>query len=114
MNSITNKKLEQFLSETVPEFLVPSADPKFAHIITKADFIEDALKALEIAPMNIRITPYILSRIDWHQALDNPLRRQFLPLKSCLIEDHPKLTLDSLGEEADSREYVRYRPRISC
>jgi L-lysine 2,3-aminomutase len=47
-------------------------------------------------------SPYILSRIDWRDPRHDPIARQFLPLKSVMRPDHPKLTLDSLGEEADS------------
>lgn len=46
--------------------------------------------------------PYILSRINWHDPRHDPIARQFIPLKSRMIPDHPKLTLDSLHEEADS------------
>lgn len=55
--------------------------------------------------MAIRLTPHILSVVNWHQPLDDPIRRQFLPLQSSMIEDHPKLTLDSLHEEVDSRTF---------
>ncbi|KAF2198605.1 hypothetical protein GQ43DRAFT_400547 [Delitschia confertaspora ATCC 74209] len=55
-----------------------------------------------MAPMAIRLTPHILSSIDWSNPLDDPIRRQFIPLRSSIVPDHPSLTLDSLGEEADS------------
>lgn len=47
-------------------------------------------------------SPYILSRVNWENPRHDPIIRQFLPLKSVLIPDHPKLALDSLHEEADS------------
>ena len=47
-------------------------------------------------------SPYILSRINWKDPRHDPLVRQFLPLRSVMLPDHPKLTLDSLHEEADS------------
>lgn len=47
-------------------------------------------------------SPYILSRINWLDPRNDPIVRQFLPLKSRMIPDHPKLALDSLHEEADS------------
>ena len=47
-------------------------------------------------------SPYILSRINWDDPRHDPIARQFIPLKSRMIPDHPKLTLDSLHEEADS------------
>jgi lysine 2,3-aminomutase len=52
--------------------------------------------------MSIRLTPHILSCIDWSNPLDDPLRRQFIPMKSSQVQDHPKLTLDSLHEADDS------------
>jgi lysine 2,3-aminomutase len=52
--------------------------------------------------MSIRLTPYILSLMDWSSPLEDPLRRQFLPMKSEIVPDHPKLSLDSLGEIGDS------------
>lgn len=51
--------------------------------------------------MAIRLTPQILSRVNWGSPLDDPIRRQFLPLKSGIIPDHEQLTLDSLHEEED-------------
>lgn len=52
--------------------------------------------------MSIRLTPHILSLIDWSNPLDDPLRIQFIPMKSTFVPDHPKLTLDSLHEADDS------------
>ena len=52
--------------------------------------------------MSTRLTPHILSLIDWTKPIDDPLRRQFIPLKSSLVENHPKLTLDSLDGVGDS------------
>jgi lysine 2,3-aminomutase len=54
--------------------------------------------------MALKLTPQILSRMDWENPLDDPIRRQFLPLQSGLMPDHPELTLDSLHEEDDMRE----------
>jgi lysine 2,3-aminomutase len=52
--------------------------------------------------MAIRLTPHVLSLVDWNNPLDDPIRRQFLPLKSGLMPDHEHLELDSLHEEEDS------------
>jgi hypothetical protein len=56
--------------------------------------------------MAIRITPHVLSRIDWNNPLDDPIRKQFIPLASCIIPDHEHLKLDSLEEEKDSRMFT--------
>ena len=65
-------------------------------------FIEDAEAGFHRAPMTIRVSPYLLSLIDWENPLEDPLRIQFIPLGSQLIADHPKLDLDSLHEQADA------------
>ena len=65
------------------------------------DFVEDATKGFAKAPMSVRVSPYLLSLIDWTSPYTDPLRRQFIPVSSRLLPDHPKLGLDSLGERAD-------------
>jgi lysine 2,3-aminomutase len=52
--------------------------------------------------MSVRVSPYLLSLIDWQNPLEDPLRIQFIPVDSRFIPDHPKLGLDSLGEQADA------------
>jgi lysine 2,3-aminomutase len=65
-------------------------------------FIADAREGFERAPMALRVSPYMLSLIDWSRPYEDPLRRQFIPLGSALLPDHPKLDLDSLHEQADA------------
>ncbi|CAI6342372.1 unnamed protein product [Periconia digitata] len=101
-NTVNHAKLTKFLIDVLPDALASSDNPQLQHIRTKHDFIEDANSGLELAPMAVRLTPHILSRINWAAPLDDPIRRQFLPLKSSILEDHKSLTLDSLDEEADS------------
>lgn len=62
----------------------------------------DVEEGLARAPMSIRLTPYILSLIDWERPYTDPLRIQFVPLASRLVPDHPQLDLDSLHEQADA------------
>lgn len=57
---------------------------------------------MKAAPMSVRLTPYILSAADWKNPLQDPIRRQFIPLKSVIKPDHPALSLDSLHETEDS------------
>src|SRR3954471_1648440 len=64
-------------------------------------FIADAQRGFERAPMSVRVSPYLLSLIDWQNPLEDPLRLQFIPLGSRLLPDHPKLDLDSLHERVD-------------
>jgi lysine 2,3-aminomutase len=65
-------------------------------------FLEDVRQGLDLAPMPIRLTPYVISLIDWQYPYTDPVRIQFLPVASSRISDHPKLTLDSLHEMDDS------------
>ena len=66
------------------------------------EFLEDARRGFEKAPMSVRVSPYLLSLVDWERPYEDPLRRQFIPVGSKLLPDHPKLGLDSLHERADS------------
>src|SRR5262249_53450405 len=70
--------------------------------LAPAAFIEDARKGFAQAPMAVRVSPYILSLIDWNDPYHDPLRKQFIPLASRLRPDHPMLTLDSLHELEDA------------
>lgn len=85
------------------------------HTITRADrlldalsgvvsdsFVEDAREGFRLAPMAVRVSPYMLSLIDWQRPYEDPIRRQFIPVASTRLPDHPKLTLDSLGEQTDA------------
>jgi len=100
-NDIQGKaKLFKFLNEVVHEKLPPSE--LCSHIETREDFVTDVMEGIDLAPMSIRIPPHIMSSIDWSNPLNDPLRRQFIPMKSTFQPDHPKLTLDSLHETEDS------------
>ena len=66
------------------------------------DFIADATAGFARAPMSVRVSPYLLSLIDWSDPYGDPLRIQFIPLSSRFLPDHPKLGLDSLHEREDA------------
>jgi lysine 2,3-aminomutase len=85
-NTITN----------VPKLLAAVQD------LVTPEFYQDAEQGFLRAPMGVRVSPYLLSLIDWNDPYKDPLRRQFIPLQSRLLADHPKLGLDSLGEMADA------------
>jgi lysine 2,3-aminomutase len=70
--------------------------------LVSPEFFADAAAGFERAPMAVRVSPYALALIDWNDPIDDPIRRQFIPLSSSLLPDHPRLTLDSLHEQADS------------
>ncbi|HKU66547.1 MAG TPA: KamA family radical SAM protein [Candidatus Baltobacteraceae bacterium] len=65
-------------------------------------FIKDAESGFKMAPMAVRVSPYAMSLIDWNDPYNDPIRRQFIPVASTLLPDHPRLTLDSLHEQDDS------------
>lgn len=85
-NSVTS-------AEALARLLGDLADPAF---------LEDIDDGLHIAPMAIRLSPYLLSLIDWNNPHGDPIRRQFIPLGSEAKPDHPMCTLDSLAEQDDS------------
>jgi lysine 2,3-aminomutase len=85
-HSVTNvRQLRETLGELAPD-----------------SFFEDLAAGLKHAPMQLRISPYLLSLIDWSDPLSDPLRTQFIPLRSQQRPDHPMTRLDSLGEQHDS------------
>ncbi|KAH7117045.1 hypothetical protein B0J11DRAFT_469470 [Dendryphion nanum] len=98
----STRQLVKFLDQALPETLAEAEDKKLRHVRSKSEFIQEALDGLAKAPMSIRITPHILSRINWNNPLDDQIRRQFIPLKSSYVVDHAQLTLDSLHEQDDS------------
>ena len=65
-------------------------------------FYDDVVEGFSHSPMSVRVSPYLLSLIDWNDPYNDPLRTQFIPVASRLLPNHPKLTLDSLGEQADA------------
>ena len=85
-NSITKvSKLVETIQELVP-----------------AGFVEDLEGGMKRAPMSVRVSPYLVSLIDWEHPYEDPERTQFFPVASRLLADHPKLGLDSLHEQADA------------
>jgi lysine 2,3-aminomutase len=70
--------------------------------LVSEEFIKDATDGFARAPMSVRVSPYLLSLIDWSDPYRDPLRIQFIPVASRMLPDHPKLGLDSLHERADA------------
>lgn len=66
------------------------------------EFYRDVTVGIQNAPMSIRISPHILSLINWSDPYSDPIRRQFLPVGSQQVPNHPELHLDSLNEQGDS------------
>jgi lysine 2,3-aminomutase len=85
-HTVTNvRQLRETLGALVPE-----------------SFYQDVEAGLKRAPMALRISPYLLSRIDWANPYGDPIRTQFMPVASQQVTDHPKLRFDSLKERGDS------------
>src|SRR6266478_1304412 len=84
--SVTNvRQLRETLQHLVPD-----------------SFYEDVAEGIRHAPMALRISPYLLSLIDWSDPYQDPIRTQFLPVASQQVPNHPELRLDSLDEQKDS------------
>jgi lysine 2,3-aminomutase len=62
------------------------------------EFLEEIETGLSQVGMAIRLNPYVMSLIDWSKPEVDPVRRQFLPMRSELEDDHPCLVFDSLKE----------------
>lgn len=85
-HTVTNvRQLRDTLGSAVPE-----------------SFYADIEAGIAAAPMALRISPYLLALVDWRDALADPIRTQFLPLRSQQQPDHPMLRFDSLNEREDS------------
>ncbi len=70
--------------------------------LVSPQFVEDARSGFQRAPMSVRVSPYLLSLIDWSSPYTDPLRIQFVPLASRLLPDQPLPGLDSLGQRPDA------------
>ncbi len=70
--------------------------------IASPGLIADVKAGFKLAPMSVQVSPYLLSLINWQDPANDPLRIQFIPMGSKFLPDHPKLGLDSLGEQADA------------
>ena len=70
--------------------------------LVSRDFFTEVERSLERVPMSMRISPYLISLIDWDRPEIDPIRRQFVPMARELRPDHPLVGLDSLAEKADS------------
>ena len=91
--------------------------------IVDAAFLDDVREGFRRAPMAVRVSPYAIATIDWSRPYDDPIRRQFVPVASTLLPDHPRLTLDSLHEQDDMpvqglthryRDKVLFLPLQTC
>ncbi|CAG8980421.1 hypothetical protein HYALB_00003986 [Hymenoscyphus albidus] len=104
-NSITtHTQLVAFMRDVLPKTIPGtfSTTGKSQKPIEREGFLEDVRDGVQRAPMSVRLTPHILSLINWEQPFSDPILRQFIAIGSRLLPDHPSLTLDSLHETDDS------------
>jgi lysine 2,3-aminomutase len=94
------KELVEFLKDVLPEEI--PATEKHPVPYSREAYIGDVLLGIQKSRMAVRLTPHILSCIDWNNPLEDQVLRQFIPLASDYIPDHPQLTDDSLDEKKDS------------
>ncbi|KAL3478956.1 kama family protein [Aspergillus californicus] len=84
--------LSVFLESVLPARIPPQRDMdvwlRVAGIETRENLIV----------IKICLSPHVLSIIDWSDPLNDPIRRQVLPLPLPLHEDHPKAVLDKMYE----------------
>lgn len=95
--------LVDFLSSVLPATIPPQRDMenrlRITDIATREDFIERVIEGIKKAPMAIRLSPHILSVVNWSDPLNDPIRRQFIPVSSPLNIDHPMAVLDPMHED---------------
>lgn len=65
-------------------------------------FLQDVCDAAPYATMSLKLTPYVVSLVDWSHPYRDPLRLQFVSVRSQMVEDHPMLQFDPLSEEDHS------------
>ncbi|KAI0404484.1 L-lysine-aminomutase [Xylaria palmicola] len=94
------RKLWEFIYDAVPNEI---PRPRFiAGMQTRDEFMGDIHGGMKDAGMSVRLTPTVLSQINWRDPTNCPIFRQFVPLRSIMVQDHPYVKLDSLNERQDS------------
>ncbi|KAI1365006.1 L-lysine-aminomutase [Xylaria arbuscula] len=85
--------------------VVPDEVPRLTGIggmQTRDEFCTDVVDGIKESTMSVRVMPLVLTRINWSDPANCPIFRQFIPLKSIMVDDHLQLELDSLHEQKDS------------
>ncbi|KJZ76983.1 hypothetical protein HIM_03860 [Hirsutella minnesotensis 3608] len=98
----SEKALCEFLAAILPADMPPQTDMaahlRITNIGTPQQFIDRVKKGIRTAPMAVRLSPHIMSSINWRDPINDPIRRQFIPLASPLSVDHPVAELDPMKE----------------
>ncbi len=74
--------------------------------LVPAGFVEDLEEGMKRAPMSVRVSPYLVSLIDWEHPYEDPLRIQFFPLASRLLAG-PSQARPGLARRAGRRAGAR-------
>jgi len=102
----SEKELCEFLTTVLPENIPPQNDMsphlRTTDINNPDQFINRLKEGIKRAPMAVRLSPHILSSINWEDPTNDPIRRQFIPLSSPLNVDHPMAELDPMKENTYS------------
>lgn len=70
--------------------------------VARPECIDDIAVRFAQSKMPMRITPYVLSLIDWEDPYSDPVRKQFLPAASTMQPDHPCMDSVFFDEAGDS------------
>ena len=106
-NSIhTVRGLSDLMRSVLPETIPPQqplrGKMEYPGVSTPEDFIRSFEVAAKKAPMAFRLSPHVLSVINWTDPLNDPVRRQFVPLDSVINVAHPAGIFDPLHEVDNS------------
>lgn len=90
--------MNQVLPSEIPPQRSSSGIDEYPGVHTPADLLAKVEEGIKIAPMPVRLSPHILSTINWQDPLNDPVRRQFIPMKSTINVTHPAASLDPVAE----------------
>ncbi|KAI1499631.1 L-lysine-aminomutase [Biscogniauxia marginata] len=99
-NVLETKKIWEFMDAVLPDEM-PRGEG-LGGMQSRDEFVADIASGIKASAMSVRVMPYVLGRINWNDPANDPIFRQFIPLKTAMIPDHPQLKLDSLHEKKDS------------
>lgn len=109
-NTVQNTtSLFDFLRSVLP-VQIPSQRPlkgiiEYPDVCSSENFIHHVQLVMRKAPMAVRLSPHILSVINWSDPLNDPVRRQFIPLID--LEHRPPCRVP--GSMPGNRQFSRTR-----
>ncbi|KPM46404.1 hypothetical protein AK830_g106 [Neonectria ditissima] len=98
----SEQALCELMQSVLPSVIPPQSDMaphlRITDVHTPEQFIQRVQEGIKKAPMAVRLSPHILSVINWQDPLNDPVRRQFIPLSTPLNVDHPASEYDPMHE----------------